>query len=383
MEDYKLNRWDLNNLIHVVDDLHQLRMCYIHNHGYGAEKEGWRDADKYIQSLKYRLEPSLFNSLLLKQPELASDLENFWKQCETARYAESVFSEIFTDKIFLKNVHEQLLINSYSSQINNSERRKFVKEMIVKSPSLMMDLHNHLKTNHDHVLLYAYTESLPKYLNQIDDTKENIWERLKKLDLPFDSTAANLLTPIVKSFKHDKDFYNVLKEIFSPKFEKYHNLREKFSKIEDKYFKKFKVDENIELFDNHQAYSFSFFIQDRVLIDSFGINKNSVEEVKSEIHECIKTFLNKCLPKSGLYYSYSQRGFDINTPNFNDKPRIDLYMHHIQPIIKNILSSLPEKDKTFPNKENVCKMFESALLKIELDDSLSSREISKPKKHKL
>lgn len=382
MDSHKLSRWELQTLLNLNFDFDWIR-AYPKKFDPSTSQHVWLEPEKYSEDLTKYLNSRFFKPLLEKRPELLSDVEQFSKECKKDLYPISHLGEIFKNKISLDDILPLLFYNNNTKFISYKERKKFIRDMIGHEPTIMMDLHNHLKTNNDNILLYAYAESLPKYINEIKDTKESIWENLKKIHLYSDSSSVAIVHPIVKSFENDEPFYQLVKEIFSPKFEEYHALREKFQKVEKKYFSKFKVDEYIDLFDNNQEYRFIFSMRDRVLVDNFGINKNAVMEIQKQIHECLKRYLNQSMPEDSLYYAYSNKGFEINAFRFEDKPQVDFFINKIQPVLKDILASLPDNIKRFPDKETIYKMFDSALLKIELDDTLEIQSEHKPKRNKL
>jgi hypothetical protein len=382
MESYKLSRWELHTLINLNFDFNFVG-AFPKKFDPNRSIAVWLEPDKCSQDLITYLTPRFFKPLLDKKPELVSNVEKFGEEIKKETYIVSILTDTFADKITLEDIRPLLFYNNYTKFISYTERKKFIRDMIGHDPTIMMDLHNHLKTNTDNILLYAYAESLPKFIDEIKDTKESIWENLRKIHLYSDSSSVAIVSPIVRSFKNDEPFYELVKEIFSKKFDEYHALREKFKKVEKKYFSQFKIEEYIDLFDNEQEYRFIFSMRDRVLVDNFGINKNAVMEIQKQIHECLKRYLNKSMPENSLYYAYSNKGFEINAFKFEDKPQVDFYIDKIQPVIKNILGSLPENIKRNPDSETMYKMFDSALLKLELDDTLEIQAEPKPKRNKL
>lgn len=390
MEKHQLNNWDLRTLIYLNFDFYWTRH-YPSKHDSNGQRV-WLDPEQYSLDLMAKINPNFFQPLLDKNPNLLPLVEKFTQECKKHEYPVYVLTDIFQNKIYLEDVSSMVFNNNYTKLISDKERKKFIKDMIGYQPSLMNDLHNHLKNNlnKDAVLLYSYAESLPKYMKEINDSTESIWENLKKITLYSDSASILLLSPIVKSFKHDESFYKLLKDIFSPKLAEYHGLREKFQKFEKKYFSQFSSEEKIDLFTNHQEYVFTFSMKDMVLVDKFGINKNFVMHIQSQIYDGLKEYLNKSMPDIGLYYSHSNKGLEINVPNFSDKEQVDFYMEKIQPIVVDILSSLPENLKKFPDNDTIPKMFETASLKLELEESFlelekssENKNIMKQKKNKL
>ncbi len=384
MNDYKLTRWELSDFFNLTVELRYLRQSFIYNQGYGADKKGWRDADKYVNSLKTHLS-NFTNPILQKQPELEPLFEKFWEKCKVEMYAEHAFNEIFSDKILLKNIYPDFLKNHYSTYVSNKERKNFIKKMINHEPWIINEAHDLIKNSStiDNMLIYAYAESLADHGKEIKDSKEKIWENLKKAEHYSDSTSTALLTSIIKAFPHDKDYYEALREIFSPKFESYHGLREKFQKYEKKHFANFLVKEKINLFDTSSEYRYCFGMKDRVLVDEFGIHKGAVEFIKRRLNECMESYLNKVMPNSSLTFIPSNRGLEIVLPKSEEKDILHTNISKFQPVIIDMLSSLDKNTKQFPNKGSLDKFFEASILKLEMEETLDKKEEVKPKRAKL
>jgi len=384
MSDYKLTRWELSDLMHLNFDLSYLRQSFYYNNGYGADKKGWKNPDQYISSLQTTLSPFL-NPLLQKQPDLAPYLELYWEKCKVEAYAEHVFDEVFDNKILLKNVYQYILKDSYSRYVTDKDRKKFIKNMINHEPWLLNEAHNLIKNNNvkDNMFMYAYAESLTSHVKEIQDSKESIWDNLKKAQHYSDSTSTALLTSVIKAFSHDKDYYLALREVFAPQFEKYHGLREKFQKYEKKHFSDFQVKETFDLFENQAEYRYCLNMMDRVLIDNYGIHKGAVEFIKRRLNECIETYLAKVMPSTNISFLSTQRGLEIILPNLDDKDTLHINMNKFQPVIVDMISSLDKNTKQFPNKGSLDKFFEASVLKLEMEDSLDKKEEVKPKRSKL
>jgi hypothetical protein len=377
MADHLLTRFELTTLINLNYQQH-----YIGFYWSDFEKK-WDKPDDYIRSIKLTLNRFLFNDLLTKQPELKNDVDTFWEEAKKEKYLTSVFWKVFDNKIFLKNVYP--LIFSYNTNYcNKQERKDFIKKMIGYDPSIMNALHEKIKTNNyiDHAHLAAYVDLLPKYLKEIKDSKEQVLENLKKTNEFTESNFVQVLNSAIKSFSHDKELYDFLKTHCSQKFETYHNLRDKFNKAEDKYFPQFKQAKKIDIFSNIQEYKYIFCIKDSILIDYFGVDKSAAAFVQRLLHESIEKYLNTNVGPD-LYYSYSGKGYEINTQNFDNQSKIEFYMEKLKPCITDILSSLNENTKKGIDKEYIPKLFNSVTLKFDLEKSLEEKESYKPRKAKI
>lgn len=383
MNSHILTRYELNTLCSLNFGMTYYRSRFHFKENYTNEVTSgeWENSDEYVKAIKPDWDKVIFSNLLQKQPELSQKIESFWEKSKKEKYIESLFCREFEDKIYLKSVGQTIFnVNYYYSGVK--ERKEFIKKMIRYEPYLMNDLHDKNKTTQDLTLLSAYVELLPSHIKEIKDTKEKILENISKTKDFTESNFVQVLNCVVKSFPHDKEIYNFLKTHCSSKFEKFHTLRDKFKKVEDKYFSEFKEDEKFDIFNNSQEYRYIFCIKDSVLIDYFGIHKSVATNIQFQIHNCLKEYLKNNVSPD-IEYTYSKKGLEINTSNFSYRATIEDVMERLKPCIKDILYSLDEKTKTNPDNETIPKMFNLATLKFDLENSLNNKDTYKAKKNKI
>lgn len=360
------------------------RLVFPFNRAYSSnQQEGWKDPDSVISSIKPNWDNILFNKLLENQPELAPVVDEFWLKLRTSDSPEWIFGDLFADKILVNSIYP-LIFRVHADYSNNQDRKPLVKKLVKEEPWLMDELHKEIKKSSyiDSVLLTVYVELLPLHAKEIKDNKQSILENLNKTKGFTESNCLQVLSSALRTFKHDKELHDFLKELFAPKFETHHTLRDKFKKAEEKYFSSFKEDKPIEIFETIHEYRYVLNIKDSTVIDHFGVHKNVAVTVMSQLYESLKKYLTEKIGPD-LYYSYSKKGFEINTPNFDNRPKIEAIMEQVKPCLHDILSSLDKQSKTNPDKETIPKLFETAMLHIELNEQLSNNVDYKPQKTKI
>lgn len=368
MSNYVLNKNDIRLLLKLNFSLDFTRRRFKFIKDYKTGEECWENPDEYISSQKPEWDRVFFNPLLSTQPDLKPLVENFWEKSKHEQYIEWLGSAIFQDKIYLKSIYP-MIFNEAFGYSGTTERIGFIKKMVNQEQWLMDELHKHIIHKVDTATLKAYIELLPCHVNQIKDSKESIWKNLSKSKNFPESSQIKMLNVTIRSFLHDKSLYDFLINYFTPKFEHQHTLRETFNKYENKYFSSFKKNEQIDFFPSFQKYSYVLSIKDSILIDHFGVHKNIVGSINKQIIKAIESNLHKEIGEH-LLFSYSAKGLEVSSTNFQEQSKIEKYMDKIKKCVYDVLTSLDETLKKNPDEKTINELFDKALLHCELNEKL-------------
>lgn len=121
--------------------------CFFQNTLTGQVKIHFEEKtkDKVIQMFNQRL----FQDLLVKQPELTSTYNSFIDKIKIGGvYPNSLFHEMFADKIEINNFSNQLLKKDYTFK-DKLKRQNVFKYLLEKYPPFLNIVHGFIKENHE------------------------------------------------------------------------------------------------------------------------------------------------------------------------------------------------------------------------------------------
>lgn len=353
---------------------------YYHRSMYSfSDKNGWGEkADEYINSQKPYWNKKIFDTLKLKQPELNDLITQFWEEAKKEKYIDSLFGRIFADKINILNFPDlvfECVIRPY-----NSERKDFLKSVIKQEPVLMNNLHNKLLSSNytDTVLLASYIDLLPSLHKEIKSTQQSIFKVLEKSKDYSESNAIKVLTALTKSFEHNQDLYDFIYQHFDQKLENFDKLRTKLNKLNETIFKNCVQGYKGNLCSSTQEYKYTFKVRRDVLFDYYKINIDKVDNFLMCLYDSIATHIAK---EFNTKHNLSSYTLEITTEKIEDYPKIVQSISKVEKMLPTFLAGLPEslKNGTLPDSSELSQLLSAFILKIELENTLDSKEEAKNK----
>lgn len=356
----------------------------------------YRTAEAIIKSFNDRY----FGDLLKEQPELKEEVEAFIygaNHTEPTKFNQiDVFTQLFKDKIEVKNVVKQLTEFNYACRLNTNEKTSFVNSVYELDKGFLKELHENLKetaskyTTEEAVLLsYITLVKKDKGATKLDRNevleiashiKAYKMDQLKKLTnfyISYIGKNEECAEKLYNLVKNHMGTDGVIKKLWDEKISTFPK------EIQDKYTEQ--SESKFTPFIKKESFFSSYSLDPNWLIDEFNYSSTKANSTTSNLYFILEDTLNKSMKElnlEGTYETHVRNAsvLEVHSKTEESRAKSNKIIEVIYETLPAHLSKVKEIDYTNRPEiiENLSRTIESYFLAEGLENELSTK--SAPKK---
>ncbi len=336
-------------------------------------------------------EEDLIKDLLIKRPDLIPLNEEFKANIQLHKFPHEYWASLFNNKISIEDFSSQIFTNSYLYFGEQRNRANLFNELNNKSPKFIELIHNHLKntSESDQTIYYSYFKFLKdkktnKSSLQLDDILNNI---NKFRPISDDAMKRKILAYLAVSSKNEKT-YELISEQFQDIFKKNATIKlfweEKLNLFPEYIIQKYKNEkENMNVFTEDELFYYKFQLNAQALVEKGIQPLKKAEGYTQQIHNSIKTFINKTFKCSSVHTNYNTPLVAINFSSEKDRSEAKYFCRLLVKNIDLILDAIQKSDNFYSQQEQLQELFDKICFADQLENKLKKDDSASNKRMKI